>query len=105
MSEIKHLKQQKYELRTKMSKLEKENITLKQQNREYENKGFPLTKDSSIDKLMAQEPSIAHELKSVANLQKQVLMLQKSNKMLRGQRQIGHKENTEKLEEKNKVIQ
>ena len=53
MNEIKHLKQQKYELRTKMSKLEKENITLKQQNREYENKGFPMTRDTSIEKLMA----------------------------------------------------
>ena len=46
--------------------------------------------ETSMDKIMASDPELANELKSVARLQKQVIILKKSNASLRNKESSKH---------------
>lgn len=71
---MRHIKRQKHEMKAQVDKMSKEiialheaNAQLKLQLKEAKNH---VTGDTSIDKLMASDPDLANELKSVARLQK-----------------------------------
>ena len=71
---MRHIKRQKHEMKAQVDKMSKEiialheaNAQLKLQLKEAKNHA---TGDTSIDKLMASDPDLANELKSVARLQK-----------------------------------
>ena len=65
--------------------LHEANSKMKEQLRDLKSQ---VNGDSTIDKLMAQDPVLASELKSVALLQRQVIILKKSNNSLRTQKSI-----------------
>ena len=69
---MRHIKRQKHEMKAQMDKMSKEVIALHEANaqlklalKEAKNN---VTGDTSIDKLMASDPDLANELKSVARL-------------------------------------
>ena len=69
---MRHIKRQKHEMKAQVDKMSKEVIALHEANaqlklalKEAKNN---VTGDTSIDKLMASDPDLANELKSVARL-------------------------------------
>ena len=69
---MRHIKRQKHEMKAQLDKMSKEVIALHEANaqlklalKEAKNN---VTGDTSIDKLMASDPDLANELKSVARL-------------------------------------
>ena len=71
---MRHIKRQKHEMKPQVDKMSKEIIALHEANAQLKiqlkEAKSNVTGDTSIDKLMASDPDLANELKSVARLQK-----------------------------------
>lgn len=90
--EIRHIKRQKNELKLQLQKHAKEaldlheaNSKLKEQLRYLKPASSP-AEGTTLEKLLASNPAVANEIKAVAQLQRQVIILKKSNNSLRNQR-------------------